>query len=67
MFKSFKPSEISGIVLNDWNGWNNLNDDFYAFLKIRGVRMRFRIVVWMERSGIQEGGVGRGRGNGARE
>jgi hypothetical protein len=32
-----------------------------------GVRMGFRIVAWMERSGIQEGGVGRGRANGVRE
>jgi hypothetical protein len=31
------------------------------------VRMGFRIVAWMERSGIQEGGVGPGRGNGAGE
>ena len=29
--------------------------------------MGFRIVAWMERSGIQEGGMGRGRGNGVRE
>ena len=36
-------------------------------LKIRGVRMGFRIVAWMERSGIQEGDMGRGRGNGVRE
>jgi len=32
-------------------------------LKIRGVKMGFRIVAWMERSGIQEDGMGRGRGN----
>ena len=29
--------------------------------------MGFRIVAWLERSGIQEGDMGRGRGNGVRE
>ena len=38
-----------------------------ASLKIRGVKMGFRIVAWMERSGIQEGDMGRGGGNGVRE
>jgi hypothetical protein len=32
-----------------------------------GMRIGFRIVAWMERSRLQEGGVGRGRGNGVRE
>jgi hypothetical protein len=29
--------------------------------------MGFRIVAWMERSGIQEGGMGGGKGNVVRE
>jgi hypothetical protein len=38
-----------------------------APLKMRGVKMGFRIVAWMKRSGIREGGMGRGRSNGARD
>ena len=47
-----------------------VSETFMSFvppLKIRGVKMGFRIVAWMERSGIQEGGMGRGRGSGVHE
>jgi hypothetical protein len=40
---------------------------FVPLSKIWGVKVGFRIVAWMERSGIQEGGMGRGRGKGVRE
>jgi hypothetical protein len=68
--KNAKGAKKRGLTTKDTKFKRIISEPFVFFvppLKIRGVRMGCRIVAWMERSGIQEGDVGHGRGNGVRE